>query len=800
MPEFIPSEKLERTIQAAMDIPEPDAQFLSNLGDRLEAQARSMVQEPPRQRAGTKPFRRPLWQIGLAFILIVLLVVLAIGPQRVLAQVERLLGYIPGVGFIELNGPMILAEPVTLERGDVTVEVDQMVATTEGSLVQFTVSIPAGDPAKKIPIGSGLEFTSSLLLENGREVVYISSSLSGLSDYLYKETFEFPSLPKGTRQVILVFRCSPTTIQMCASGEWRAALTLMPATAEQFEGFLSRPYDPQASATANGVTMRVQQVAHNHQETAVQLQFEWADSTWSWMGGGDPNNTTLSDEYGFPYETKMVNLGDLTSLGFPSVTVVPPRSPLDTPTGEMMTQVETAIFAPLSSATRQLTFSVNSVNFQVPASGEFSLDLGPDPQVGQTWTLDQWLKVAGFDVHLVGARLSEKTGPGASAGQERYYWLEFSFQAAQQAERWLDYFEGEQVTEAPTAWSSRQSAAGGGARGIYLGFGTQYLPQGFLVYRITQAEVTLRGPWQASWLIPGASLQATNLRQASPHEASQEQNGLRLVMEAVQASDVASRVQVAAPGLPGGERLLYVLGWNPLTQPEPARADLYLQDERGRRYELNGGIQQPFEAERYDPTGLQFASLPADASRLTLHVPAVEIEISSQASFMVEVPPGLSYHEETDPVMGKRTVSDAWQVDYYLDAAGYSIHFNHAYVQQSDLLNPAGAYQFVLTGTPLIENQAGRWLRELRAGSIRRPDGSAWPLEGLPKSPYFENNPVIEIAPENPGSSVLSASLRLDATAGNGVDILPGAYEIALDGATVIIPGPWDLNFNLPSN
>jgi hypothetical protein len=40
MSEFIPSEKVEQTIRAALDTPEPGDQFLSALGDRLEAQAR----------------------------------------------------------------------------------------------------------------------------------------------------------------------------------------------------------------------------------------------------------------------------------------------------------------------------------------------------------------------------------------------------------------------------------------------------------------------------------------------------------------------------------------------------------------------------------------------------------------------------------------------------------------------------------------------------------------------------------------------------------------------------------------
>jgi hypothetical protein len=47
------------------------------------------------------------------------------------------------------------------------------------------------------------------------------------------------------------------------------------------------------------------------------------------------------------------------------------------------------------------------------------------------------------------------------------------------------------------------------------------------------------------------------------------------------------------------------------------------------------------------------------------------------------------------------------------------------------------------------------------------------------------------------GSSGLVAELYLNATAANGVDLLTGRYEIELDGASVIVPGPWELSFGL---
>ena len=40
--------------------------------------------------------------------------VLIIGPQRVAAEVQKLLGYIPGFGIVEQNAALrVLAEPVT---------------------------------------------------------------------------------------------------------------------------------------------------------------------------------------------------------------------------------------------------------------------------------------------------------------------------------------------------------------------------------------------------------------------------------------------------------------------------------------------------------------------------------------------------------------------------------------------------------------------------------------------------------------------------------------------------------------
>jgi hypothetical protein len=794
--ELFPSQELERMIWAAVDVPDPSPRFLTELGEKLDARARGMSRSVEQPRSRFELFRQPGWRIAFAIIVVAMLVVLAIGPQRVLAQVQRWLGYVSGVGFIELDEPMILSAPVSVRQGEITVVVNQVVAKPEGTIILLSISTPGGEQAGMLPVNPEFEFEPRLLLPDGSHLNHAGMS-RGLSD----GTIEFPALPKGTRQVTLVLNCIEFVGRGCLPGEWQIGLQLEPATEERFLGLVSQPYDPQASAMANGVKMVVQQVAHSDQETAVEVKFEWENSTWQWMGNA---RSSLSDDLGYLYEPEGVKQGGMTKIGFPLQTVVPPRSPQDTPTGQIMTQVETHTFAPLSNLARRLTLSVDWVGFQIPANGEFSFDLGPNPQVGQTWTEDQDLQVAGFNVHLVGARLAEKWEPGDSGEQEHTYWLEFFFQAEQQPDRWFTYFTAEPVVDSSVNWSRWSSEAGGGAHGMKLAFGTEQMPRGRQTYLIDGAFLELRGSWQVSWLVPGAGMQQVGMRRAHLEEAIQEQNGLLLKLEEALFADRFSRVQLVAPELTSDSELLYVLGWNSLVQLESSQAELYLLDEQGRRYEIARGVWSPAGEERFDPSQLEFAPLLADAGKLSLHVPGVELKLPGEAVFSVEVPKGLTFHEEQwtetrfwqeeeQEITFKKVVSPAWDVDLQVDIAGYTVDFNGAYVQRSDQLDVQGGYQLVLTGTPVVERQGERWLREMTVNAIRRPDGTRWVAGGDMESPYHSFIPNVVIAPESATSGDLTATLRLDVGAANGVDLLPGTYEIELSGATVIVPGPWDL-------
>ena len=110
MTEFIPSAEFEEKLRLALVTPEPDPGFSQALRARLSARTGLPVSK--------RSFRlRPVWGILLGLVLLMVLVILAIGPQRVAAEINKLFGYIPGFGIVDQNASLrVLEKPVTQTR------------------------------------------------------------------------------------------------------------------------------------------------------------------------------------------------------------------------------------------------------------------------------------------------------------------------------------------------------------------------------------------------------------------------------------------------------------------------------------------------------------------------------------------------------------------------------------------------------------------------------------------------------------------------------------------------------------
>ena len=255
----------------------PDAAFVANLERQLLAKATVLIGQ---HAAGESPlcclwarWARPLgrrrWAtIAFGLLLAVAVALAAVGPQRVWAEVQRLLGYVPGVGFVDLQETRVLTAPVEVARDGVTLRVEQVLAQPGGTTVVIRIEgLPPED--QLWPHGATVDddFDPGLRLPDARRL-----PLKGCTLRLETSTLEFPPLPDDVYRVTLELPRLPLVPAGAAPEAWEVPLTLCPATGELVTELFPQPYAlPDASDTHEDITLRVLEVAHSPEETVLRL-------------------------------------------------------------------------------------------------------------------------------------------------------------------------------------------------------------------------------------------------------------------------------------------------------------------------------------------------------------------------------------------------------------------------------------------------------------------------------------------------------------------------------------------------
>ena len=120
------SPELEAQLHDLLAAPDADAAFVSGLRSKL-------TRRPP-TRTYPRFVLRVAWAAAIALGLLAI-ALLAFSPQVVQAM-RRLLGYIPGVGFVE-NGPglRVLAAPVTFTKDGLTLTIEEGAADSQRTVL-----------------------------------------------------------------------------------------------------------------------------------------------------------------------------------------------------------------------------------------------------------------------------------------------------------------------------------------------------------------------------------------------------------------------------------------------------------------------------------------------------------------------------------------------------------------------------------------------------------------------------------------------------------------------------------------
>jgi hypothetical protein len=421
---------------------------------------------------------------------------LAVGPQRVLAEFERLLGYLPGVGFVSPDQTRVLAAPLQAQQGNSTLEVQQVVAFPDRTLVVATLrSLPE-------EITPGMQWVGqvTLILPDGQRWHNRQASQYTKPGEL-SAVIEYPPLPAGIDRVTLEMPTLPLAAKGVPQESWSVVLPLQ-SIGQTTPGSLAvAPYTPKnARAAKQGVTVRLLQVAPGAQETGLLLQIDWKDPTWD-IGGV---SAELTDDLGHVYQQLAAPPGfDTPYTG--------------TPDG-VITQQELLRFPALDPGARQVTLNVTAIGFRIFPQAQFQFDPGSAPTLGQTWDFagdrGKRLQMGGFQVQILQAALSDASGgvqvtlvspPGTTSLPQPTPLpgpacrLEFVVQVTPRSDARLlpgalKLVNGDQA-------SSGASGSGDLAR-LTITVDLAAIPTAPLFFQFTDATLTLQGGWQIRWDIP----------------------------------------------------------------------------------------------------------------------------------------------------------------------------------------------------------------------------------------------------------------------------------------------------------
>ena len=210
MDDFTPFEK---KIYKTYHLSEMDPAFLTRLEHDLKIRQVELSQ-PTRK---TRQFR---WVYVLALFALSLVMIFAIGPNKVWAMIQQLFGYVPGVGLVDTNTQIMLLEaPQNIEREGVLLEVNQGIFSSERSIVQYNFfNVPTPD------------FHPDMQLVQCSEGAYLETADG--NRYVEIQRGEFEGLPADTESVTLVFPCIADTLLGSTPENWRIDLKLQSVPVE----------------------------------------------------------------------------------------------------------------------------------------------------------------------------------------------------------------------------------------------------------------------------------------------------------------------------------------------------------------------------------------------------------------------------------------------------------------------------------------------------------------------------------------------------------------------------------------
>ncbi len=512
MPEPTPTPQLEDEIRAALHTPDARPEFVSQLQSQLLQQASAMSPEgrPPESLRRRPFFLRPAWAAVLLLVVALTAGILIIGPQRIASAFGSLFGYLPDIGLVQNDGALRLLEsPVSVERKGITLTVQQGAADPTHTVLIYQadgLSLKAANSqGEAVQTGGPVV----LLLPDGSFLSTSDGRMRGWGTG-YQTRLVFPALPAGVNEATLLIYRLETMPAGAAPEDWRLPLSFKPAppdlkvmpvyelasttvtaVTESTPAAGLTPGTANAAATSptltnqsieKGITLTLDKVIEEADGYQLQGSATWDKQQYTsvmFYFFAPEDHLTDGKGHDIPFEMAEDGVSQAGSMA----------------TWALRTNSK-AYPGPWT-----LTIpAVQVVQAIQPGPASFQLDLGSDPQIGQTWQLDQELDLAGHKLRLVSARLDRDT-------RSQNPVIRFIFEAAPEI---MDLNGLSDPANVPDGANQTPGAGGGGSAaspGQIEAFIAYYkMPSGVHTIRINAISYTLEGPWQVSWDAPATGL------------------------------------------------------------------------------------------------------------------------------------------------------------------------------------------------------------------------------------------------------------------------------------------------------
>ena len=510
MTEFLPSPQFEEELRAVLAAPDASPVFVSDLRARLLNRAPQVLAKFPPARGASpaqplRPFRMRLgWAVALGLLFVLIAATLIIGPQRVLAAFRSLFGYVPGIGLVENNaGLRLLAEPAQVERDGITLTVEQGAADSLHTIIVYQANGLSLAAANSQGEGAATGGPVVLLLPDGSILTATGWGGGGWGTG-YRSRLVFPAIPAGVDEVTLMISRLETMPPGVAPEDWQISLRFKPAPPDMtvmpvYE--LSTPLpsissptpeaatEPSPAATStqstqpnvsaqHGITLSLDQVIELEDGYLLQGSLSWTEQAG--LSYADFLNSYM-----------LVDANGQSIPGEPSQ-----------PEGITNTNPEHGALWAVRIMGKGYpgpwTFTVSLMRVGALASSPFQIDLGADPQVGQTLELNQELETAGHRLRLISARLY--VGPNQG---------EFMMNVGMETDPAVVgvYMDDPDKYLPPPGTSGGGGGGGGGEDLPPPGKITSNIlyykkPSGIRKIVVLSVDYNQDGPWQVSWNPP----------------------------------------------------------------------------------------------------------------------------------------------------------------------------------------------------------------------------------------------------------------------------------------------------------